>query len=100
MFGLKSEEERLFEQIDKADAEVERMKSLGFHGTMLEAYARNLRKLSYSYKRLSRKTMVEVAKSRDPKIFAQWNGMWEEMREGKLHPRDLKIFYDTLTTHR
>ncbi len=44
----------------------------------------------------SRKVMVELVVQRNPKDLEKWNRMWEEMKDGSLHPRELKEFYDSL----
>jgi hypothetical protein len=95
-FKRKSDWEKLFEAVDRADAEVARMKAQGVDATEQELYAKVLRQNSYSFKRLSRTTMVELVKRNDPKELAKWSKMWEKMKEGRLHPRELKSFYDSL----
>lgn len=100
MFGRKSDEERLFEEIDKLDREVSRTKSQGLDSTAIEEFARTLRMTSYSYKGLSRRTMIEVVDSHDPTVLSEWSKLWEEMKEGTLHPRELKTFYDRLRERR
>ncbi len=92
----KSEWEKLYEVVDKADAETKRVKALGLDSTGQERYARILRINSYSFRRLSRTVMVELIKNPEPKALAKWDKMWDEMKEGKLHPRELKAFYDSL----
>ena len=92
----KSEWEKLYEAVDKADAKAAAGRSAGLDATELERYARILRINSYSFKRLSRTVMVELIKNPDPMALAKWDEMWEEMKGGRLHPRELKTFYDTL----
>ena len=92
----KSDWEKLFEAIDKADAGAARAKAQGMGATTRELYAKALRKNSYSFKRLSRRTMVELVRRNNPEELAKWNKMWDEMKEGRLHPRELKAFYDDL----
>ena len=93
MFG-KSEEQKMFEEKDNLDKEVERVKASGSDPSSLEEFAKTLRMMSYSYRGLSRRTMVEVIKSHDPRALEEWNGLWEEMKQGTLHPRKLKAFYE------
>ncbi len=97
MFGFKSDEERLFERIDKADTEVARFRSLGLPNSVMEDFAKTLRTTSIAYKGLARKTMVAVIKSGNQRMLRKWNVMWKEMETGRLHPRELLAFYMALT---
>jgi hypothetical protein len=97
MFGLKSEEERLFERIDKADAQVARMKEFGLPDSMMEHFAKTLRTTSYAYKGMTAKTLVEVVKNGNPTLLKKWNRMWEQMEDGTLHPREVFELYKALT---
>ena len=100
MFGRRSDEERLFEEIDKLDAEVSRTKAQGPDSTAIEEFARTLRMTSYSYKGLFGRTTIEVVDSHDPAVSSEWSKLWEEMKEGKLHPREPKAFCDRLRERR
>ena len=92
----KTDWEKVLNAVDMADAEAGRARAQGMDPTKQELYAKALRKNSYSFKRLSRRTMVELVKRNDPEALATWNKMWDEMKEGRLHPRELKAFYDNL----
>ena len=96
MLRAESEEERLFQHLDKVEAEIEKLGSLGLRDKSLEQIAKRLRISLYSYKRLSSNTMIEVVRTHDQKVFAAWNEMWEQMKEGKIHPRELKAFHDEI----
>jgi cell shape-determining protein MreC len=91
-----SEEEKLFQHLDQIEAEIEKLESLGLHDESLEQISKRLRKSLYSYRRLSSNTLLAVVRSKDEKLFSEWNSLWEQMKEGKLHPRDLKAFHDRL----
>ncbi len=96
MLRIESDEERLFEHLDKVEAEIEKLGSLGLRDKSLEQIAKHLRISLYSYKRMSSNTMIEVVRTHDEEIFSFWTEMWEKMKEGKVHPRELKAFHDRL----
>lgn len=96
MLRTESDEERLFEHLDKVEAEIEKLSSLGLRDKSLEQIAKRLRISLYSYKRMSSNTMIEVVRTHDQEIFSVWSEMWEQMKEGKVHPRELKAFHDRL----
>ena len=66
----KSDWETLFEAIDEADAEAAKARAQGRDATMQESYAKALRKNSYSFKRLSRRTMVDLVSRNSPEALA------------------------------
>ena len=96
MLRSQTEQERLFEHLDWVESEVEKLRSLGLDDENLGRIAKRLRITLYSYKRLSSNTMIEVVRTHDQRVFSEWNKMWEEMKEGKIHPRELKTFHDRL----
>ncbi len=96
MLRIQTEQERLFERLDMVEAELTKLRSLGMNDEGLEQIAKRLRISLYSYKRLSSNTMIEVVRTQDQRIFSEWNRMWEEMKEGNIHPRELKAFHDRL----
>ena len=97
MLGLRSDEDRLFERIDRLDAEVAHLRSMGIYDSVVESFAKRLRIATYAYKGITRRTMAEVAKNHDPEIRERWDKMWPEIEAGTLHPREIFEFYRTLT---
>ncbi len=96
MLRSQTEQEHLFEHLDKIEADVEKLRSLGVDDENLERIAKRLRIALYSYKRLLSNTIIEVVRTHDETVFSKWNEMWVEMKEGNIHPRELKAFHDGL----
>jgi hypothetical protein len=96
MLRQDSDEEKLFKRLDQIEAEIEKLESFGLHDESLEQISKRLRKSLYSYRRLSSNTLLAVVRSKDEKLFSEWNSLWEQMQDGKLHPRELKAFHDRL----
>jgi hypothetical protein len=96
MLQTQTEQDRLFEHLDRIEAEVKKLQTLGINDVGLEKIAIKLRISLYSYKRLSSNTMIEVVRTHNGQIFSRWSQMWNEMQDEKSHPRELKSFHDYL----
>jgi hypothetical protein len=97
VLGPRSDEDRLFERIDRLEAEVAHLRSMGIFDSVVETFARKLRIATYAYKGITRRTLAEVEKSRDPAVLERWDKMWPDIEAGALHPREIFEFYRKLT---
>jgi hypothetical protein len=88
MFGLKSDEEKLFESIDKIDAQVAKLRETGHPDMMMmESIAKNRREIAFAYKGMMAKTMAAVAQSHNRAVHKKWSRMWLGIQNGSVHPR-------------